>query len=163
VAKDTHSDLARSQQSVSELIAAGAVVVIGPESADIASAIAPMLAANHLVFLSPLVGAAHDALVDCTHPRVRPAPSARAPRAARALGEALATLVWSESRQSAAVLYAAGAYNEALSGAFGARFATLGGQVAATIQIDPDAQSYAAAARQIVDAGVQSIVLATEP
>jgi ABC-type branched-subunit amino acid transport system substrate-binding protein len=110
-----------------------------------------------VVFLSPLVGAANDDLVDCTHPWFRLAPSARA------LGEALAKLVWAENLRSAAVLYAAGAYNEALSDAVGARFAALGGQVTATIQLDPDAQSYAGAARQAIDAGVESIVLATAP
>ena len=36
VSQDTHSDLARSRASADALVAAGAVVVIGPESAEVA-------------------------------------------------------------------------------------------------------------------------------
>lgn len=157
VSQDTHSDLERSLASVDKLVRAGAVVVIGPESADIAQVIAPVLAANRVAFLSPLVGAANDDTVDCTRPWFRLAPSARA------LGEALAKLVWGEGLSSTAVLYAAGAYNEALSSAVGARFATLGGRVALTLEIDPNAQSYAGAVGQALAAGVASMVLASSP
>jgi len=63
VSGDTHSDLGRSRQAVQSLITAGAVVVIGPESSDIAAEIGPILADNRVAFLSPLVGAGNDRTV----------------------------------------------------------------------------------------------------
>lgn len=157
VSKDTHSDVTRSHESVAALIAAGAVVVIGPESSEIAAAIAPTLAANQVAFLSPLIGAANDRSVDCTTPWFRLAPSARA------LGEALAKLVRAEGVSSTAVLYATGEYNEALSAAVNNRFTALGGQVVLTQTLDPDAQSYGDAVAAVEAANVPSIVLATSP
>src|SRR4051812_19278367 len=157
VSRDTHDDLERSRRSADELIAAGAVVVIGPESADIAEAIAPALADHQVAFLSPLVGAADEASLDCTRPWFRLAPSARS------LGEALAKLAWTETVRSAAVLHSADAYDIALSDAIAARFAALGGQITLKLELDPNAQTYAGVARQAIDAGVESIFLAAAP
>jgi len=157
VSRDTHDDLERSRRSADELIAAGAVVVIGPESADIAQAIAPALADHGVAFLSPLVGAADEVSLDCTRPWFRLGPSARS------LGEALAKLAWAETARSAAVLHSADAYDVALSDAVGARFAALGGQITLNLELDPNAQTYAGVARQAIDAGVESIFLAAAP
>jgi ABC-type branched-subunit amino acid transport system substrate-binding protein len=157
VSRDTHDDLERSRRSADELIAAGAVVVIGPESAEIAQAIAPALADHQVAFLSPLVGAADEVSLDCTRPWFRLAPSARS------LGEALAKLAWAETVRSAAVLHSADAYDVALSDAVGARFAALGGQITLKLELDPNAQTYADVARQAIDAGVESIFLAAAP
>jgi ABC-type branched-subunit amino acid transport system substrate-binding protein len=157
VSRDTHDDVDRSRQSTDELIAEGAVVVVGPESAGIAQAIAPTLAAHQVVFLSPLVGAADESTLDCAHPWFRLAPSARS------LGEALAKLAWAQNVRSAAVLHSADAYDAALSDAVDARFAALGGQITLRLELDPNAQSYAAIARQTIDSGVGSIFLAAAP
>ena len=157
VSRDTHDDLERSRRSADELIAAGAVVVIGPESVDIAQAIAPALADHRVAFLSPLVGAADEVSLDCTRPWFRLAPSARS------LGEALAKLAWAETVRSAAVLQSADAYDVALSDAVASRFAALGGQITLKLELDPNAQTYAGVARQAIDAGVESIFLASAP
>ena len=157
VSRDTHDDLERSRRSADELIAAGAVVVIGPESADIAQAIAPALADHGVAFLSPLVGAADEVSLDCTRPWFRLGPSARS------LGEALAKLAWAETVRSAAVLQSADAYDVALSDAVASRFAALGGQITLKLELDPNAQTYASVARQAIDAGVESIFLASAP
>jgi ABC-type branched-subunit amino acid transport system substrate-binding protein len=157
VSRDTHDDVERSRQSADELIAAGAVVIVGPESADIAQAIAPVLADHQVAFLSPLVGAADEATLDCARPWFRLAPSARS------MGEALAKLAWAETARSAAVLHSPDAYDVALSDAVGARFGALGGQITMRLELDPSAQSYAAVARQAIDAGVETIFLAAAP
>jgi len=157
LSRDTHSEIARSRASIDTLIEAGAVVVIGPESSEIAADAAPTLAAAHVAFLSPLVGAADDATVDCSNPWFRLAPSAQA------LGEALAKLVFAENLQSAAVLYATDAYDKALSTAVQSRFTSLGGQVRLSLAVDPNAQSYAGPVHQAIAAGADSIVLATSP
>jgi branched-chain amino acid transport system substrate-binding protein len=157
VSGDTHSDVERSRASTDALIAAGAVVVIGPESSDIATAIAPTLAAHGVVFLSPLVGAANESSVDCTHPWFRLAPSARS------LGEALAKLALAENLGSTAVLFATGSYDAALGSAASTRLTALGGRVALTLELDPAAQTYASAVREVMAAGPDAIVLATPP
>jgi ABC-type branched-subunit amino acid transport system substrate-binding protein len=157
VSADTHSDLDRASQSTDDLIAAGVVAIVGPESSEIAAAISPKLAAHNVALLSPNIGAANDATVDCTHPWFRLAPSAGA------LGEALAKLAFTENLTSIVVLYAAGAYNEALSQSVSTRFTSLGGRTALVLQLDPNAASYADAVRQTVAANVQSVVLATSP
>jgi branched-chain amino acid transport system substrate-binding protein len=137
VSADTHSDLTRAKASVDALIAAGVTVVIGPESAEIAADLKPMLDANHIVFLSPLVGAADDEAVDCTTPWFRLAPSARA------LGEALAKQARADSMANVALFRAEGAYDQALSNAFRNRFLSLGGTIAVDQLLQSDAQSYA--------------------
>ena len=155
--RDTQSDLDHSRQATAEIIAEGAVAVIGPESSEIAAGIAPMLADAHVAFISPLVGAANDTVIDCSRAWFRLAPSARA------LGESLAKLVYTENLRSTAVLFAAGAYNQALSDAVASRITSLGGKAALVLELDPAAQSYSDAVRQTVAANVDSIVLATSP
>jgi neutral amino acid transport system substrate-binding protein len=157
VSRDTHSNIARSLEAAQDLIDAGAVVVVGPESAEIAATIAPRLAEAQVAFLSPLVGAANDSAVDCTHPWFRLAPSARS------LGEALAKQLVTAGVHSASMLYAAGAYNEALRDAVSSRFTALGGSVPLTIRLDPSAQSYATAVTEASSSTMDGIVLATSP
>ena len=154
VAADTHSDPARASQSVDALIAAGVVVVIGPESAEIAAWIKPTLDANGIVFLTPLIGAPDDDAVDCTTPWFRLAPSARA------LGEALAKQARADLVDSAALFHAEGAYDQALGTAFKNRFVSLGGTITVDQVLKSDAQTYAdvipAADMSAVDAHVLS-------
>ena len=157
VSRDTHSDLERSKTSVMQLIDAGAVVVIGPESDEIAEEIAPILQAHQVGLLSPLVGAADDDAVDCSHPWFRLAPSARA------LGEALAKLVVTQQVHSVALMYAASNYDEALRDAVRSRFETLGGSVSLELRLDPNAQSYAEQVEQARSANVDAIVLTSSP
>jgi branched-chain amino acid transport system substrate-binding protein len=135
---DTHSDPGRASESVEALIAAGVVVVIGPESAEIAAWIKPTLDAHDVVFLSPVVGAPDDDQVDCTTPWFRLAPSARA------LGEALAKQARVVDMVSSAALFRAeGAYDQALGMAFANRFVQLGGTITVDQVLKSDAQSYA--------------------
>jgi len=157
VSGDTHSDLARSQASAQQLIDAGAVIVIGPESAEVATAIIPLLVANHVAFLSPVVGAANDETVDCTHPWFRLAPSARA------LGEALAKLASARSVTSISVLAEATAYDEALRDAVTSRFVSLGGTVKDIEQLSSTAQSYSTQVQRATEARAGAIVLAASP
>jgi ABC-type branched-subunit amino acid transport system substrate-binding protein len=157
VSRDTHSDLERSKTSVMQLIDAGAVVVIGPESDEIAEEIAPILQAHQVGLLSPLVGAANDDAVDCSHPWFRLAPSARA------LGEALAKELVAHDVHSVALMYAASNYDEALRDAVRSRFETLGGSVALELRLDPNAQSYAQQVEQARSLNVDAIVLTSSP
>lgn len=157
VARDTHSELARSEQSARELLEEGAAVVLGPESAEIATALAPRFAEHDTVFLSPLVGAAADTGTDCEHPWFRLAPSARN------LGEALGKQLAAENVKKAAIVYAAGAYNEALITAVRRLFTTRGGTVPLALMIDPNAQTYASEINQLLAVDVDAVVLATSP
>jgi branched-chain amino acid transport system substrate-binding protein len=157
VSADTHSDLARASAALDALVAADVHVVIGPESAEIAAAIKPMLDAHGIVFLSPVVGAADDTAVDCTVPWFRLAPSAQA------LGEALAKQARADLIMNAALFHSEGAYDVALATAFQSRFESLGGTVAVDDLMPSDAQSYAGSIPTEELALVDSIVLSTTP
>ncbi len=157
VSKDTHADLARSKQAVNELLADGAVFVIGPESDEIAQEITPILVAHGAALLSPLIGAANDATVDCAHAWFRLAPSART------LGEALAKQVAAHGVHSVAIMYAASNYDEAIRDAVRSRFVALGGTVPLETRLDPDAQSYARQVQQALAVGAEAVVLTSSP
>ena len=81
---DTHSDPARAIQSAHKLIDAGALVVIGPEDADIAPTLAQLFTSHKMAMISPVLGAGVEANSDCIHPWFRLAPSANS------IGQALA-------------------------------------------------------------------------
>jgi ABC-type branched-subunit amino acid transport system substrate-binding protein len=157
ISADTHSDLARARDSVDALVAAGVRVVIGPESAEIAAEIKPVLDANGVVFLSPLVGAADDTAVDCTVPWFRLAPSANA------LGEALAKQARADLVANAALFHSEGDYDVALATAFQNRFVSLGGTIAVDDLMPSAAQSYAGSLPTDQLASVDSIVLSMTP
>jgi branched-chain amino acid transport system substrate-binding protein len=157
VPRDSHSDITRSTQAVSDLVAAGASIVLGPESADIAPELYPLLVANHVSLMSPLVGAGADPHIDCTHPWFRLAPSAQV------LGEALAKLIAAQNVTRVALLSSSTSYDQALRDAVSSRFTSLGGQVAIELALDPAAQSYADAITQTVATGADAIVVATPP
>lgn len=157
VSADTHSDPVRASKAMDELIAAGVNVIIGPESADLAAEMKPMLDARDVVFLSPLVGAADDTTVDCTVPWYRLAPSSRA------LGEALAKQARGDGIASAALFHSEGAYDVALADAFQNRFVSLGGTVSVNDLMPSDAQSYAGSFPTAQLAGTDAIVLSTTP
>ncbi len=164
VARDTHSEIARSRRAVQELVAEGAVVLLGPENPEIATEIAPMLDAHDVMFLSPLIGASTEPNDDeCPTPWFRLAPSARS------LGEALAKRMISADMEEVSVVVAAGDYNEALASALTKRFVELGGEVSIVLEVDPAAQSYAEEVGQVLRADADGIgaddgiVLATSP
>ena len=154
---DTHSDLARAQQSAVELVNAGATVIVGPESSEVASELVPYLTAHQVAFLSPLVGAANDAQVDCRASWFRLAPSAQA------LGEALAKQAIAQKVGSIALMYSRTAYDEALRDAVSTRFTSLRGTVRLTVGLDPNGQSYAAQVNEARAADADAIVLTSSP
>jgi len=157
VAADTHSDVGRAKESANGLIDDGALVIIGPENAEIAAAIRPMLDSRDVVFLSPLVGAADDKAVDCTTPWFRIAPSASV------LGEALAKQAISDGARRAGTLHSDAAYDVALRTAFSNRFRALKGDVVFEQTLQRDAQSYAKTLEGALQAGVETILLAASP
>lgn len=157
VAADTHSRVERALEGVQNLIDARVSVVIGPESSEIAEAIAPVLQENEIVFLSPLVGAANDRDFDCNHRWFRLAPSARA------LGEALAKRLSADGAKTTTILHAAGTYNEAFESAVASRFTTLKGSVIDQIELDPNAQSYESTIKKVATSQVETVVLAASP
>jgi ABC-type branched-subunit amino acid transport system substrate-binding protein len=157
VAADTHSSLSRSLASAKELVDKNVVVVIGPESSDIATRLEPELLERGVAFISPLVGAADDKLVNCSDQWFRLAQSARA------LGEALAKQLAADAVASTAVLHEAGGYNDAFRTAAEEKFASLGGQVLSSLELDPNAQSYDSVIDRVINSGAESVILATSP
>jgi branched-chain amino acid transport system substrate-binding protein len=157
VAADTHSDVERALVSVKKLIDEDVAIVVGPESSEVADAIAPVLHENDVAFLSPLVGAANDQAYDCSNRWFRLAPSARS------LGEAVAKRLDANGVTHATILHAEGTYNDAFRAAVSRRFKSLGGTITAELALDPNAQSHDRVAASVIDSEVQVVVLAASP
>jgi ABC-type branched-subunit amino acid transport system substrate-binding protein len=157
VSRDTHSEVGRGLAAAEELAEAGAVAVIGPESAEIAEQMRPLLAKEQVLFLSPLVGAAAEPSRTCDTPWFRLAPSAKS------LGQALAKQARAQQVERVAVLYSTAPYDRALGGSAADRFATLGGEVALELELNPQAQSYAEVISKAMRAGVTDVILAASP
>jgi ABC-type branched-subunit amino acid transport system substrate-binding protein len=157
VSRDTHSDVARGLDAALQLAHAGAVAVIGPESAEIAQEMRPVLAEKGVLFLSPLVGAAAEPARSCDTPWFRLAPSAKS------LGEALAKQARAQMVDRVAVLYSTSPYDRALGGAAATRFTSLNGEVTLQLELDADAPSYAKAVAKALDANVTDVILAASP
>jgi ABC-type branched-subunit amino acid transport system substrate-binding protein len=155
IGADTHSSPSRARQSAESLVNAGVTVVVGPESAEIAADIGPYLAEQGVTFLSPLIGAANNAEVDCSTPWFRLAPSAQD------LGEALAKQIAAAGIHTIAVVYTRTAYDQALSDSLVARFSVLKGSVAISVAVDPEGESYANEINVVQNAGADAVVLAT--
>jgi ABC-type branched-subunit amino acid transport system substrate-binding protein len=157
VAADTHSNVERALEGVEKLLSEDVLLVIGPESSEIATAIAPVLQEHNVAFLSPLIGAANDKEFDCSHRWFRLAPSARA------LGEALAKRLSGDGVGTTSILHASGTYNDAFRRAVATRFAALKGTVVDQILLDSNAQSYEETIEAVAASQVESVVLVASP
>lgn len=159
VARDTHSDVERAAESVDELIAEGARVVIGPESADVAKRIAPTLHEAEIVFVSPFVGAGRDEGAECESPWFQLAPSATA------MGEALANRLGDKGIRSIAILYGEGDYDRAFRAGVSEKFGGLviGGEVVTEIALEEGASSYREEIEAVRDMDPEAIVLSLSP
>lgn len=157
VARDTHSEVDRSERAVKELIEEGAVVVIGPESPEIAHAIRDELNDAKVPLVSPLIGAGEDVELDCDFPWYRLAPSAQA------LGENLANDLSASGVLEIAILYGSGEYNSAFRRAVKEKFEgiVLGGTVLIERALNEDASSYARQLEAVLEMEPEAIVLAT--
>jgi ABC-type branched-subunit amino acid transport system substrate-binding protein len=160
ISRDTHSSRSRGVAAARSLADDGVIAVIGPESAEIAETLAPVLAERGVLFLSPLVGAAAEFGGPdgraCTTPWFRLAPSATT------LGEALAKQAQAQTKR-VAIFHTTSPYDQALGTAAASRFKALGGEVSLELELDPDAQSYANAVRSGIAAGVTDVILAASP
>ncbi len=157
VSRDTHSDRTRSLQSAHELIDEGVTVVLGPENPEIAAELLPLFREAEISLVSPLVGAAEESAVDCSHPWFRLAPSAKA------LGEALAKQMRSHQVERAALLEGEGAYNRAIANSVAARFQSLGGLVVERGTLTDGAQSYVDVLAPVAASHADAVVLAASP
>jgi branched-chain amino acid transport system substrate-binding protein len=160
VSRDTHSDVARGLRAAEELVDEGVVAIIGPESAEIAEALVPVLAERNVLFLSPLVGAAAEFGGDdgrtCGEPWFRLAPSAGT------LGEALAKQARARVSR-VAIFHSTSPYDRALGAAAAERFVALGGEVALELELNPNEQSYARSISRGIQANATDVILAASP
>lgn len=159
VARDTHSNVEDSLDSVQELIDEGAVAVIGPESPEIARAISQKLNESEVAFVSPLIGAGEEVDVDCTYPWYRLAPSAQS------LGENLANDLAEMGMTEIAILSGSGDYNTAFANAVRDKFqnSVLGGTVSVERSLNEAASSHSQVLREVLAEDPQAIVLSASP
>lgn len=160
ISRDTHSSVRRGVQAAGELVDEGVAAIIGPESADIAEALVPVLAERNVLFLSPLVGAAAEFGGEdgrgCSKPWFRLAPSAGT------LGEALAKQARGVVSR-VAIFHSTSPYDRALGAAAAERFVALGGEVVLELELNPNEQSYAADISRGIQANATDVILAASP
>jgi len=155
VARDTHSDTQRGLAAAEELLALNPVAILGPESAELGTALLPRLRERQIVYISPMVAAGEAQLADDQFPWFRLAPSASV------LGEALAKRLIADDQRSATLLTSTDSYSDTFQRALRRRYEELGGTVKETISLD-DAES-PARLRALSPDVLEVLVLAAPP
>ena len=154
---DTHSDLEQAEDSALRLIAAGAKIIVGPESTEIAKRIRPLIEEHGVLFLSPVVGAADDRNISCEVAWFRLSPSSWV------LGDSLAKLAFTDKQKTMVLLHSEGDYDQALAAAFKQRFMALGGAVPYEATLPRNAQSYSKIIREALAENADGVLLAASP
>ena len=155
VAKDTHSDPVRARKALQELMAYDVHAVIGPEGAEIARQILPILQKNKILFISPVVSGADTLPVSVTNPWIRLAPSSSK------LGHVFANhLMFERDLNTISTVYSADDYNTDFVRSLEERFTELGGTVETSLRISGSALSYGEEVYQLRLGATTNLVLA---
>lgn len=156
VVRDTHSEVNRALASLDELMEEGVVAVIGPESAEIAAAVYPILKDHQIAFVSPYGSGALDS-VDAEHPWFRLAPTPIS------IGQSLANhMVIDDHVTQAVIVYTSDRYNSALADAAAARFRMLNGQVLEQVALPAGLSDYSGQIVRLLDSSPQVVLLAAD-
>ncbi|MBN2715080.1 MAG: ABC transporter substrate-binding protein [Deltaproteobacteria bacterium] len=138
VAKDTHSDPVRAVAALNEILAHEDVIaVIGPEGADVADTIYPILEQKRILFISPMVSGSDELSTSSETPWFRLAPSAAT------LGRAFANhLIFSQNLTAVNTVFSNDDYNADFTREFENRFVELGGVIENSIPLSSTKLSY---------------------
>ena len=158
VVGDTHSDPARALASLGRILDEGVVAVIGPESADVAMAILPVLKERRLLFVSPYgTDSVESTDADADYPWFRLA----APPTS--FGQALAKRMIADGAGTVSILYTSDLYSAALSAAAAAGLQQLGGSAQAQIALPVGHEDYSNLLMRASAANLQVVLLAADP
>jgi branched-chain amino acid transport system substrate-binding protein len=158
VVGDTHSDPARALVSLGRILDEGVVAVIGPESADVAMAILPVLKERRLPFVSPYgTDSVESTDADADYPWFRLAATPTS------FGQALAKRMIADGVGTVSVLYTSDLYSAALSAAAAAGLQQLGGSAVAQIALPVGHEDYSNLLMRASAANLQVVLLAADP
>jgi len=158
VVGDTHSDVSRAIESLNRILDEDVVAVIGPESADVAVAILPMLKQQGILFVSPYGTDSVDSTdANADYPWFRLAATPTS------LGQALAKRMIADSAGTASVLYTSDLYNAALATAAAETLQQLGGSALAQIALPVGHEDYSTLLMRASVANLDVVVLAADP
>jgi neutral amino acid transport system substrate-binding protein len=157
ISRDTHSDTTRGLAAAQELVDQGVVAVIGPEDDTLAQAVAPMLEANHVLFLSPGLTSLESAQSGELSYWFRTCTSTTT------LAEALAKRVFADGMKSMVLLHGGDNYDLRFSDIVAQRFGELGGHVALSIEVADGQASYSDEIDEAVAVTADAVVLVVQP
>ena len=158
VVGDTHSDPARALASLGHVLDEGVVAVIGPESADVAMAILPILKQRRLLFVSPYgTDSVESTDVDADYPWFRLAATPTS------FGQALGKRMIADGEGTASIIYTSDLYNSAFSAAAAAALQQLGGSALAQIALPVGHEDYSNLLMRASVANLQVVLLAADP
>lgn len=156
IAADTHSDVNRAIAAAKDLVDQGVVAILGPENAEAATALLPILRAANVVLLSPFIGESATVDLPPESPWFRIAP------AVTAMADTMALNITDKGIKDIAVVSSPDDYNTAFATELAARFKALGGTVKVKVTLSATS-SYSDAAAQVVGAGPGAVALLTVP
>jgi ABC-type branched-subunit amino acid transport system substrate-binding protein len=138
VAKDTHSDPVRAVAALNEILAyENVIAVIGPEGADVADTIFPILEQKRILFISPMVSGSDGLSTSAETPWFRLAPSAAT------LGHAFANyLRTNQNLYFVNTVFSGDDYNADFTREFENRFVELGGVIENSIPLSSSKLTY---------------------
>jgi ABC-type branched-subunit amino acid transport system substrate-binding protein len=158
VVGDTHSDPARALVSLNHMLDQGVVAVIGPESADVAVAILPILKQRRILFVSPHgTDSVESTDADADYPWFRLAATPTS------FGQALAKRMIADGQGGASIIYTSDLYNSALAAAAAAGLQQLGGSALAQIALPVGHEDYSNLLMRASAANLQTVLLAADP
>ena len=155
ISRDTHSDSVRAEQALEELLSYDPVAIIGPESAEIARTLLPLLQQKEVFFFSPVISGSESLPTSADTPWFRLAPSS-----AR-LGHAFANhLRVDQNLDSISTVYSNDDYNSDFIRSLETRFEQLGGNVETSVSLSGEQHSYGPEVNDLLAAGTHNVVLA---
>jgi branched-chain amino acid transport system substrate-binding protein len=158
VVGDTHSESVRALESLNRILDEGVVAVIGPESADVAMAILPVLKQRRLLFVSPHgTDSVESTDADADYPWFRLAATPTS------FGQALAKRMIADGESTASIVYTSDLYNSALAAAAAAEIQQLGGSALAQIALPVGHEDYSNLLMRASAANLQTVLLAADP
>jgi ABC-type branched-subunit amino acid transport system substrate-binding protein len=158
VVGDTHSDPGRALESLNHILDEGVTALIGPESADVAMAILPILKQRRLLFVSPYgTDSVESTDADADYPWFRLAATPTS------FGQALAKRMSADGQGTASVICTSDLYNSALAAAAAAELAQLGGSALAQLALPVGHEDYSNLLMKASAANLQVVLLAADP
>ena len=157
VVGDTHSDASRALDALSSILDENVAAVVGPESADVAMAILPILKQRRLLFVSPYVPDSVDSTdVDTDYPWFRLAATPTS------FGQALAKRMIADGKSSVSIIYTSDLYNSALAEAAATTLQQFGGSAVAQIALPVGREDYSSQLTRFPAADLQVVLLAAD-